>query len=108
MSQGKPELIEAEPNLKFSILAWPPRKIVAGTLVVVATVVAFAFAYLFERAILCLLIGIVLDIALTPFIARLNNYGVPRSASVTIVYMTLGLGILLLAVFSTPMLIEQT
>ncbi|MGE3317153.1 MAG: AI-2E family transporter [Planctomycetaceae bacterium] len=93
---------------EFRLPNWAPRKIVLGTLVVVGTALAFWSAYLFERVLVCLLIGIVLDIALTPLIQRFVAAGFPRSVAVTMIYLSLGAGCIGIAALSAPMLIEQS
>ena len=67
----------------ITIPEWPASRLVAATLLVVSIVLLFAGAYFFRSVLVCLMIGIVIDAALSPLINRTAALGVPRPTAVT-------------------------
>ena len=88
--------------------AWSPRRIVEGTLVVCAVIALFALALTARHVLFFLFIAIVLSTALEPLIALLSGRGVPRLASIAIVYSLLLTTLVAPAVIGLPLLVDQS
>jgi predicted PurR-regulated permease PerM len=90
------------------VALWPGRSIVAGTLVVLGVVASFCFAYLFRYVLFCLLIGIVIDTAVTPLVNRMTTtLGMARGTTVVLIYLTASLLVAAVLAFGVPLLVEQ-
>ena len=87
---------------------WPPRRIVAGTLVVCA-VTGLCLVVLLARHVLFLLfIALVLSTALKPLVTFLTGRGMPRQVAISVVYSLLLTVLVAPAVIGLPMLVDQT
>lgn len=88
--------------------SWSPRRIIEGTLVVCAVVALFALALVARHVLFFLFIAIVLSTALKPLIALLTGRGVPRLASISIVYSILLTTLVAPAVIGLPLVVDQS
>ena len=82
---------------------WPPRRIVAGTLVVCA-VTGLCLVVLLARHVLFLLfIALVLSTALKPLVTFLTGRGMPRQVAISVVYSLLLTVLVAPAVIGLPL-----
>ncbi len=86
---------------------WPPRRIVAGTLVVCAVCGIFTLLFLARRVLFFLFIAIVLSTALKPLVAWIERRGLKRKAAVPLVYVGLLLLLAVPAMIALPLLVDQ-
>jgi predicted PurR-regulated permease PerM len=86
---------------------WPPRRIVAGTLVVCAVAGAFALLVLARHVLFLLFIAIVLSTALAPLVAWMTRRGLPRNLSISLVFALLLTVLVAPGVIGLPMLVDQ-
>jgi predicted PurR-regulated permease PerM len=86
---------------------WPPRRIVAGTLVVCAVVGLFVLLLLARHVLFFLFIAIVLSVALKPLVALLSRRGVPQNVAISLVYAALVATLVAPAVIGLPLLVDQ-
>lgn len=84
-----------------------PRRVLAATLIVVATLLAFLLVYVFANSVLYLFVGITLSTALKPLVAKIRNRGVSILASTLLVYALVVSTIIGLVSWALPVVIEQ-
>ncbi|HEY1601412.1 MAG TPA: AI-2E family transporter [Pirellulales bacterium] len=87
---------------------WPPRRIIAGTLVVCAVGGFFALLLLARHVLFFLFIAIVLSTALKPLVALLTSRGLPRNLAICLIFSLLLTCLVAPAVVGLPMLVDQT
>lgn len=86
---------------------WTPRRVVGATLIVAAIAAAFYLTFAFRLVLACLLLGIVIDTALTPLFSWATRLGIGRSASIVLVYLVLGLAAVVAIAVAVPRLVDQ-
>jgi len=86
---------------------WPPRRIVAGTLVVCTVAGLCALLLLARHVLFFLFIAIVLSTALKPLVSLLSGRGVPRHLAISLVYSLLLTVLVAPAVIGLPLLVDQ-
>jgi predicted PurR-regulated permease PerM len=85
----------------------PVRRLVMATLIVGLVALSFWMAFQFHLAILILLAGIILSLALRPAVTRLQKFRVPAWAGVLIIYVILAAIAVLFLRFGLPLVTEQ-
>ncbi|MFO7664340.1 MAG: AI-2E family transporter [Chloroflexota bacterium] len=83
------------------------RRLVVATLIVGLVSLSFWLAFQFHLAILILLAGIILSLAIKPAVTRLKKFGVPAWAGVLIIYIILAVIAVLFLRFGLPLVTEQ-
>ncbi len=86
---------------------WPPRRVVAATLIVLAIAIAFWLLFRFRLVFFSLFIAIVLGTAIEPLIARMTRLGISRPISIILVSLFVLLLIVLVVVLVTPLISQQ-
>jgi predicted PurR-regulated permease PerM len=87
--------------------AWPPRRIISATIIVVAIALGFYLLYQFRMVVLSLFAAIVLSTALRPAVDWLQKRGVRRGVGVALI-LILSLVILVgLILLLLPLITEQ-
>ncbi|MBI2824972.1 MAG: AI-2E family transporter [Planctomycetia bacterium] len=86
---------------------WPPRRVIAGTLVVCGVCAAFALGYLARHVLFLLFIAIVLSTALAPLVGWAVRRGLPRNIAVPLVYVLLLAVLITPAAVGLPMIVDQ-
>jgi predicted PurR-regulated permease PerM len=86
---------------------WPPRKIIAGTLVVCAVGGLFALVLLARHVLFFLFIAIVLSTALKPLVDWLVRRRLPRNLAISTVYAGLLTALAAPGVIGLPLLVDQ-
>jgi predicted PurR-regulated permease PerM len=91
----------------FTLPEIPVRRLVMATLVVGLVALAFWLAFQFHQAILILLAGIIVSLAVRPAVAQLQRRGVPSWAGILLIYLVLAvIGVLFLR-FGLPLVTQQ-
>lgn len=85
-----------------------PRRVVQGTLVAVAVIVAFGLGVRLYLALFSLFIAIIIATAILPAVDWLRRRGLSRAAAVSVVYLGIVAVVVAVVWFSAPLLVEQT
>jgi predicted PurR-regulated permease PerM len=85
-----------------------PRRVVQGTLVVVAVIFAFGLGVRLYLALFSLFIAIIIATAISPAVDWLRRRGLSRAAAVGVVYFAIVVLVVAITWLSAPLLIEQT
>ena len=93
------------PPLRRSQVA--PRTVVTVLLTALGVVGALYLVWLLRQPVRWLVVGVFLAVALSPLVERLHRRGLPRAASVLLVYLGLLAGLGALGVLVVPPLAEQ-
>jgi predicted PurR-regulated permease PerM len=84
-----------------------PTQIAVGTLVVLALVALAALCYLLLDVLLLVFLGIVVASALQPWHVRLCAWGIPKGASVLLIYLLFLVGLVTLGVLVAPVVTDE-
>lgn len=88
-------------------ISWQPRRVIVGTLTVLAVVFAFGALLRFYPVIFILFVGIVLSIAIAPLTDWLHRHRLPLSVAVVVVYVLMLLVLIGFFFLVAPLLYEQ-
>lgn len=88
--------------------SWTPRRAFWATLVVSGVACGFALAYLFRGVLLLLFVAILISTALKPLVRRLKDAGASVAVAAIIVFGSLVVILIGVAVVGVPMLATQT
>lgn len=88
-------------------VSWQPRRVIVGTLTVLAVVFAFGLFLRFYPVIFILFVGIVLSIAIAPLTDWLHRHRLPLPVAVIAVYVLMLLVLIGFFVLVAPLLYEQ-
>lgn len=83
-------------------------QIMRATLLVVAIIGLFAFAFRFYNVILIFLTAVILGIALKPIVDGFHKLGMPRWAGIVLIYLLIFLGFIGTIWYGAPLLIAQS
>jgi predicted PurR-regulated permease PerM len=86
---------------------WAFRRVVGATLVLVFVALSFWLVYYFSEVVFILFIAIVLGTVIRPVVAWLYSRGVPRKASVTLVFLLLLALLISFVLLLFPLIVEQ-
>ena len=86
---------------------WPPRRIIAATLVVCAMVGLFALLFVARHVLFLLFVAIVLATAIKPLAAWMTRRGVPRVVAISLAYALLLAALVAPGVVGLPFVTDQ-
>jgi len=86
---------------------WPPRRIIAATLVVCAMVGLFALLFVARHVLFLLFVAIVLATAIKPLAAWMTRRGVPRVVAISLSYALLLAALVAPGVVGLPFVTDQ-
>jgi len=84
------------------------RQVILATLLVSAIGLGFWLLVRFHTVLILLFLGIVLGTALRPAVVWLSHRGVPRTASIILIYLMVGLAFAGLIIALIPIVVQQT
>jgi predicted PurR-regulated permease PerM len=88
-------------------LDWTPRRVVQGTLLVIALSLGFWLLYVNRIALFSLFVAIVISTAISPGVDWLHRRGLPRAAGVVAIYLGLLALVAGAVVLLAPLVAEQ-
>lgn len=86
---------------------WTPRRIILGTLFVVAVGLAFWLLYRFRLVVLILFVAIIIGTAVKPAVRWLNEHGVPKLYASILIFLLLLAAIVGFLVIALPLVLNQ-
>lgn len=86
---------------------WPPRQVIAYTLVVLAIACGFYILFRFRLVFFSLFVAIVISTAVDPLIKRLSRLGISRKASIILISLVILLVTAILILTVVPLISEQ-
>jgi predicted PurR-regulated permease PerM len=92
---------------EFKLPQLTVRQIVQAALLVVLVAAGFWFLYRFHQVFLTLFVALVLSTAIRPIARRLNNLGIPKEASVILIYLVVIVALVGIIVLLVPLVADQ-